>query len=237
MVSNTARYGPGQIQRGPRDVRSPLRRCGRPATGTARASPYQAQRPTARPALDVDDRGRPLLTAARSEPGEQGLVQPEGGGLADPVGVIDQDGAIGDHRVVDGVPVTAQLDRDLVHGAAPPADLFGHPPARPIGQRQPRRRDRRLVARSTIPVGQRRLAAHPAMLAPHQPSPPPEHREIHQLHLRTVLHLGDCPASADMPGVAGETRRGSATARPAGRPPRARSHRGDRPAARTCAEG
>ena len=46
--------------------------------------------------------------------------------------------------------------RDLVHGATPPADLFGHPPARPIGQRQAEAPRSLGSAPVHEPVGQRR---------------------------------------------------------------------------------
>ena len=46
---------------------------------------------------------------------EQGLVQTERVDGADPVGIGGQEGfAVGEDRVVDGVPVTAQLLGDLV---------------------------------------------------------------------------------------------------------------------------
>src|SRR5690606_31211661 len=41
-------------------------------------------------ASDIDDRGAPLLGAPRAGAGEEGLIQPEGGDLADAVGVIDE---------------------------------------------------------------------------------------------------------------------------------------------------
>ncbi len=67
-------------------------------------------------------------------------VQTEGGALAASLRVvIDQGGAIGDDGVVDGVPVSAELDGHLVDRAAPASDLFGHPPPGPVPKRQARR--------------------------------------------------------------------------------------------------
>jgi iron complex outermembrane receptor protein len=47
--------------------------------------------------------------------------------------------------VVDGVPITAQLDADLVDRPPAAADLLGHPAPGPIRQHQPWRGDRRLL--------------------------------------------------------------------------------------------
>ncbi len=57
--------------------------------------------------------------------------------MADPDRVVDKHGAVGDDGVVDGVPVTAELDGDFVHRAPPPPHLLGQPPPGPIGQGQP----------------------------------------------------------------------------------------------------
>jgi len=51
---------------------------------------------------------------------------------------------------------SASLYGGLVDGAAPPADLFGHPPPSPIGQRQPRRCDLGDVFGSTTLSNKRR---------------------------------------------------------------------------------
>ena len=72
---------PGQIQGGPARCSLATPRCGQPASGTARASLYQARRPAARPAststIDVDHRWR------RRGPSRTNSVssRPEGGGL------------------------------------------------------------------------------------------------------------------------------------------------------------
>ena len=118
---------------------------------------------------------------------EQRLVEAQGGDGADAVGVVvEQSGAEGKHRVVDGVPVTAEFERDLVDRPAPATDLLGHPPPGPIGHDQAGRRDaqgflgprahRTARARTTPPV-----------LAPHQSSQAAEGGHVDQLHQRPVL--------------------------------------------------
>ena len=63
---------------------------------------------------DVDDLGRPPLRAERAVADVQRLVQPDRLTVADPVRVvIDERGAVGDHGVHHGVPVTAQVVGDL----------------------------------------------------------------------------------------------------------------------------
>jgi hypothetical protein len=80
----------------------------------------------------------------------------------------------------------------------------------------------------------RRARAAPAMLAPHQPSPPPEHRQVHQLDRRAVLDR-HVPAATRAPAAPPASQHALATARRRRQPPRAHSHRGVRPAAHTCA--
>lgn len=104
---------------------------------TARCRPGPEPRP-ASGLPDVDAAGGPGLAPPPSVTAEQGLVQHQRGDLTDPVRVVvDQSGALGDHRVVDGMPVTAQLGGDLVDGTATPAHSVGDPPSCPIRQRQP----------------------------------------------------------------------------------------------------
>src|SRR5437899_12315960 len=87
----------------------------------------------------ADDRRRPRLAPPLPDADEQRLIQPERDRLTDPARVLDQRGAVRDDGVVNRVPVAAQLERDLVHGATMSADLLGHPPARPVGHPEPRR--------------------------------------------------------------------------------------------------
>ena len=101
---------------------------------------------------------------------EQGLVQTQSGDGADAVGiVVDQRRAVGQHRVVDGMPVTAQLDGDLVDRASPPPDLLGHPGPGPVGHDQMGGGDvQRLLGLGADRA--RRARTAPPALAPHQTS-------------------------------------------------------------------
>ena len=81
---------------------------------------------------DVDDLGGEVLAVPAADPGEQHLVEAEGLDGPEPVGVIDQSGAVGDDGVVHRVPVAPELDSDLVDTAGVAADLFGDPPAGPV---------------------------------------------------------------------------------------------------------
>ena len=146
IVSNTARYGPDRSNVA-HSMSPARRRNAAPATGTAPALLRPGTTSNSRPAptstIDVDHR------CNRRGPSRTNSVSsnPERLRFTDPVRVvIDERRAVGHHRVVDGVPVAAQLDRHLVHRAPVPADLHGDPPPRPIRQRQPRRRDRRVLA-------------------------------------------------------------------------------------------
>ena len=75
------------------------------------------------------------------------------------------------------------------------ADLGGRPPPGPVGHREARHRDRRVL---TGPRDHRtgRCRAAPAVLVPHQWGRTPEARQVHQLHDRAVLHPRRHPAPA-----------------------------------------
>lgn len=91
--------GARQVQGGPRDPRQPVvASSGQPPTrlGSVPTSHYIEQ-PTG---ADVGDRGGPALAPPRPLAEEQRLVEPQGGGLTDSVGMVDQGGAIGDDGVV-----------------------------------------------------------------------------------------------------------------------------------------
>ena len=140
---------------------------------------------------DIGDRGRPHRGAPPALPGEQHLIEAHRRDLPDPVRVFDQRGAVGDHGVVDGVPVTTEIARDLVHGPAVSAHLGGGPPTCPVGHRQPGGADRGVLA-GPRPGPTGRVRAAPAVLVPHQPGRTPESRQLHQLHDRAVLHPHRC---------------------------------------------
>src|SRR5207248_2648692 len=95
---------------------------------------------------------RPRLATPLPDPSEQRLINPSAIGFTGAVWVLDQRGAVGDDGVVGRVPVTTELERDLVHGATVTADLFGHPRPRPIRDPEPRCGDRRMLT-ATNPSG------------------------------------------------------------------------------------
>jgi hypothetical protein len=62
--------------------------------------------------LDVGHRGGVIGRHPRREFHERGLVEADGGGAVQPLAVGGEEGlAIGDHGVVDRVPVTGELSR------------------------------------------------------------------------------------------------------------------------------
>lgn len=81
--------------------------------------------------LHVNDRGRPRLRAPAAMAGEQHFVEPAGGDVADAVRVLDQGCAVGDHGVVDRVPISVELGGDLLHGSTVTAEPVRSPTARP----------------------------------------------------------------------------------------------------------
>ena len=153
---------------------------------------------------DVDDRSRPVLGAPAALAAEQRLVQAQGADLADAARVVDQRGAVGDHGVVDRVPIAAQLPGHLGDRSPKSADLLGDPPAGPVRHGASRRGDPRVLPRER-PGRAVLVGAEPAVLVPHQPSRPPEARQVSQLHHGPLLHprrLSARPAS-DRPAQAG----------------------------------
>ena len=84
--------------------------------------------------LTVTDQLRgPNPVSEPAPPHERGLVQPEHGDLPDPVGIIDQGGAVGDHGTVDRVPIALEIGSDFADGSAVAADLFTRPACGPVG--------------------------------------------------------------------------------------------------------
>ncbi len=176
----------GQIERRPTDLLEPrVAALGEPS---ARLGGAATRNNIEQPAGgDIHDRCRPPLPPPRPLPGEQSLVQPERDRLTDPVGVLDERGAVGEDGVVDGVPVASELDGDLIHGAAVPADLFGHPPPGSIGHPEPGRGDRWVLGGPGADRA-RRVRASPAMLAPDEPGSTAESRQVDQLDQRAILN-------------------------------------------------
>lgn len=77
-------------------------------------------------------------------------------------------GAVGDHGVVDRVPITAELRRDLVDRATMTADLHRLPPPARSVHHQPRRRNRPNLV-GPRPHRTRPVRTRPPPLMPHQP--------------------------------------------------------------------
>jgi hypothetical protein len=100
----------GHVQRRPPDLGTPRR--GRVLPANAPQEPrHGPPRHRAAARRHVHDRGRPLLGPPLAALDEQRLVQPERGHRADAVRVVDQPAAVGDDRVVDGVPVRTEIGR------------------------------------------------------------------------------------------------------------------------------
>jgi hypothetical protein len=158
-----------------------------PGAGTGGAAAgHHVEQLGAGPGGDVDDGGAPVLGPAAAPPAEQCLVEAQGAHLPDTGRVLHKGGAVGDDGVVDGVPVAAELPGDLGHGAAQSADLFRHPPPRPVRHRPTRRGHPRVLAgersRRAALVG-----TEQSVLVPHQPGRAPEARQVGELHGRAVL--------------------------------------------------
>ncbi len=143
-------------------------------------------------ASDVDHLGRELLAAIATLPHEEHLVEPESIDRADATGHVDQRFPIGDHGIVHGVPIAAELGSHLVHAASATAHLLGHPATGAGGDRHPRRRDAPVLlgprARGTVTVG----AVQPTLV------PEEGHRtagdgEIDETHRPLVLHVRHNP--------------------------------------------
>ena len=124
---------------------------------------------------------------------ERGLIQADGGGAVEPAAVgLQQGGAIGGHRVVDGVPIAIELGGNLGHGP-PGADLHRRPLGRPGGQQALLGRDAVIGQdpRLHLAVGIRAL--HPVLLPP-QPHGRAVDRKVDVVHHRALLHVS--PAAA-----------------------------------------
>jgi len=69
---------------------------------------------------------------------EQHLVEPQRLDDAETVRVVvDKGRPLGDDRIVDGVPVAAELPGDPAHAARTASHLLGDPPSRPTRVRRP----------------------------------------------------------------------------------------------------
>lgn len=99
-----------------------------------------------------------------AEPTEQHLIEPDDGGRADAVRIVDQRPAVIDHGVHHRVPVTAQIARDLRHGSTVATDLERRPPARSVGDRRPRIGDAIRTALTALSPEEGRRYAGPTQI-------------------------------------------------------------------------
>ena len=123
----------------------------------------------------------------------QHLVESERFNDTESVRVIDQGAAIGDHRIVDGVPVATQLPGYFAHASCTPAHLLGDPPTGPVGHHQTLRGDPGVVLGPRSHRTARLRAPEPA-LQPDQAHRTSAHGQIDQLDRTAVLHVGEHPA-------------------------------------------
>ena len=169
-----------QVQRRPRDPVTPRLRVGPRARprGPWRCGPRRR-----RAAAPGGDTSTMEVTHARRLPrpgaDEQRLVEPERGDRPDAVGVLDQRGAVGDHGVHDGVPVTAELRGDRRDGLAlRPTWRVIHRPARSVTPARAAAIAGALLGEGPDLTG--RLRAAPPALVPHQHRRASERRQVHQ---------------------------------------------------------
>ena len=99
----------------------------------------------------------------------------------------DQRSAVAHDGVHHGVPVTAQVLRDLSDGSTVVANLKRRPPARPIGDRRTR------IGDAVINLDERhhtarRVGATPPLLRPHQTRSTAKARQIDEFDLETIMH-------------------------------------------------
>ena len=127
-----------------------------------------------------DELRREVLAVERPEAREEHLVETEGACRAVTIGVVvDEHLSIGEHSVVYGVPVTAEVICDLGHRTREAADLHRRPPSRSRRHRHPRRGDARVLLAPGGPLTVRLLAAK-ASLVPTQSRRATETREIEE---------------------------------------------------------
>ena len=147
--------------------------------------------------FDIDDRGRPRLGPPAALPGEEHLIEPQRGHRTDAGRVLDQRCPIRDDGIVDGVPISAELDRDLVDRPTPPPDLFTGPPASPIRHGHPAAGDEgsRFGGCSNRQI--RKALVPPQGPTPHPdpkrrksgPGVPPPHINIHPSNSLLAAHV------------------------------------------------
>ena len=131
--------------------------------------------------MDAQRLGAPPAAAV-----EQRLVQPQAPHRVDADGVCLEQGFA---PLDDGVPVTAQIRRDLLDGAAVAADLATHPP-RCAGGDEPVGQGELVVGLGSRAHRAATVQAPPPALHPPQLGSAAEHRQIHVSDLVPVLEIG-----------------------------------------------
>ena len=143
--------------------------------------------------LEIDQPGRVDRGVVPVGGQERRLVDPELADRTDPVGVVDQRGAVLDDGVHDRPPTHPELVGELATPGGRSHRPGGTPRPRPAGSAPPARRHARSVSVHVLRRAQR-LAATPPPLAPHQPGRPPEAGQIADVDRHPILRLGPHPA-------------------------------------------
>ena len=142
---------------------------------------------------DVDDGGDEARAVVGGETDEAVLVEAQRGDGAEALRVLDEGCAIGQNRVVDGVPVAAQGAGHIVHAAAGFADRPGGPAPGPIGDGHARSSDPAILFGPGL-LRTVAVAAAPPALVPEQCGGDTVDRQVAVLDDDALLHLGNHPA-------------------------------------------
>jgi len=181
--------GGRQVQGGVADLAQPLLApVLQPGLGLLRPSPLHDVEELA--TLDVHQLGRERRRPVGADPDEEDLVETEGLHVTEPVGIVDEDLAVGDDGVVHRVPVTTEVGGHLVDGPGMAADLFGGPACCPGREALPGSGDA-VVGLGEGLDGALGGRADEAALAPHGPGRSSVDGEIDQFDVGRVLHPGD----------------------------------------------
>ena len=139
----------------------------------------------------VRDGGRELLVAVGSAPHEEHFVAARAANGAVAAGLVDEGLAVSEHGVVHRVPCTAELAGHLGHAPRTPADRFGDPAPGPIGHDQTRAAIRGPPRSMTSWRNRDRDST--SQLFPPRGGRSSEARQVDQLHVVVVFHLGEHP--------------------------------------------
>ncbi len=138
--------------------------------------------------------GRPDLVLVRPGSHEEGLVESDGRGLLQALGVGSQPGGTIDaHRHVDGVPAAGELTGEVRDGLTA-GDLLGHPLGRPRAEPATDRGDP-VVAEGERALRAERVGADEPVLAPAQRDGHPTEGQVDVGDDRAVLDPGPAPTA------------------------------------------